>query len=144
MESINMSLPVYRVNDPDQNLLVDQHWEISDPILSCTNQDKLLVLFLIQPDELALILWVWDSGLSLFIIPQVYHFPELVVWFAENYSNESRSIVTEKSSQTFIIVSPEEVNKMTGLHSTNFPTQNTVTLSEEILVQKFTSLSPQH
>ena len=33
---------------------------------------------------------------------------------------------------------------MLGLHSTNFPSQNTITLSEDVLVQKFTSLSPQH
>ena len=33
---------------------------------------------------------------------------------------------------------------MLGLHSTNFPYQNTITLSEDVLVQKFTFLSPQH
>lgn len=32
---------------------------------------------------------------------------------------------------------------MMGLHSTNFPSMNTITLSEDVLVQKFTSLSPQ-
>ena len=33
---------------------------------------------------------------------------------------------------------------MFGLHSTNFPSQNTITLSEDVLIEKFTSLSPQH
>lgn len=143
MESINMALTVHRVNDPDQNLLLDQHWEISDPILSCTNQDQFPILFLSQPNELALIFRVWDSGLPLYIVPQVYHFPKLVIWCAEHYANELRSVVTEKLSQIFITVSPEEVTKMLGLHSTTFPTQNTITLLEDILVQKFTSLPPQ-
>ena len=35
------------------------------------------------------------------------------------------------------------VMKMLGLASTNFPLQNTIELSEEVLVQKFRSLSPQ-
>lgn len=37
MESIDMALNVSCVNDPEQNLLIDQQWEVSDPILSCTN-----------------------------------------------------------------------------------------------------------
>ena len=32
---------------------------------------------------------------------------------------------------------------MLGLHTTSFPEKNVITLSEEILVQKFTSSSPQ-
>ena len=90
-----MCLIIHRVNDPDQNLLVDQHWEITDPILSCTNQDKFPILSLSQPDELDLRLQIWDFGLPLCIVPQVYHFPELVVWCAKHYSNESRSVVTK-------------------------------------------------
>ena len=121
MESINMSLTIHRVNDPDQNLLVDQHWEIVDPILFYTNQDKFPIFFLSQLDELDLRFWILDFGLPLCIVPPAYHFLELVVWCAEHYSNESRSIVTEKSSQIFITVSAEEVTKMLGLHSTNFP-----------------------
>lgn len=139
-----MSLIVHRENDPDQNLLVDQHWEITDPIISCTNKDKLPVLFLSQLDELALRFQIWDLGLPLCIVPQVYHFLELVVWCVEHYSNKSRSVVTKKTSQIFITISPEEVTKMIGLNSTNFPSHNTITLSEDVLVQKFTSLSPQH
>ena len=91
-----MSLTIHRVNDPDQNLLVDQHWKIIDHILSCTNQDKFPILFLSQPDELDLRFRVWDSCLPLCIVPQVYHFPEFVVWCAKHYSNESRPVVTEK------------------------------------------------
>ena len=46
-------------------------------------------------------------------------------------------------SQLFITVSRQEIIKMLGLHTTNFPDQNIVTLTEEIPVQKFTSLTPQ-
>lgn len=52
MESINMALTMHHVNDPEQNLLVDQHWEVSDPILSCTNLQDLPVHFLRNPEEL--------------------------------------------------------------------------------------------
>ena len=79
MKSINMSLAIHRANDPDQNLLVDQHWEIVDTILSCTNQDKLSILFLSQPNELDLRFRILDFGLPLCIVPQVYHCPESVV-----------------------------------------------------------------
>lgn len=138
-----MSLIVHRVNVLDQNLLVDQHQEITDPILSCTNQDKFPVLFLSQSDELGLRFQILDFGLPLCIIPQVYYFPELVFWCEEHYSIKSRFVVTVKSSKIFITISPYEVTKMLGLHSTNFPPHHTITLSEDVLVQKFTSLSPQ-
>lgn len=58
MESINMALIVHRVNDPEQNLLIDQQWEVSDPILSCSNQEHLPVYFLSKPEELTIIFWV--------------------------------------------------------------------------------------
>ena len=86
---------------------------------------------------------VWDSDLPLCIVPQVYHFPEFVVWCAEHHAIDSRLVVTEKLSQLFITVSHEDIIKMLGLHTINFPEQNIVTLTEEILVQKFTSLTPQ-
>ena len=123
-----MSLIVHRLNDLDQNLLVDQHWEIIDPILSYTNHDKLLFVFLSKLDELDLIFQVLDSGLPLCIVPQIYDFLELVVWYVKHYSNKSRFVVMEKSSQFFITISLKEVIKILGLHSTNFPSQNTITL----------------
>ena len=50
-----MALIVHRVNDPEQNLLIDQQWEVSDPILSCSNQEHLPVYFLSKPEELTII-----------------------------------------------------------------------------------------
>ena len=91
-----MSLTVHQVNDPEQNLLVDQQWEIYDPILSCSNQDLIPVHFLSHSKELTLIFRVYDSDLLVCIVPQVYHFPELVVWCTKHYSIDSRSVVTEK------------------------------------------------
>ena len=86
---------------------------------------------------------VWESILPLCIVPQVFHFPELVVWCAEHFSHDSNSIVYEQLSQIVINISRESITKMLGLHITGFPNQNVVTLSKEILVQKFTSATPQ-
>ena len=77
------------------------------------------------------------------VVPQVFQFPNLIELCVAHYSNETRFVVTQNSSQIFITTTSEEIIKMLGLHSTNFPEINTVPLSEETLVQKFTSLSPQ-
>lgn len=70
MEFINMALIVHRINDPEQNLLIDQQiWEVSDPILSCTNLQDLLIHFFSDPKELMVRFYVWESGLPLWIIP---------------------------------------------------------------------------
>ena len=143
MESINMVLTMHRVNDPEQNLLVDQQWKVSDPILACSNQEHLPVYFLSIPEELTVRFWVWESSLPLCIVPQVYHFPKLVFWCVEHYANDSRSVITKQLSQIFITISREVIIKMLGLHTTNFPKQNIITLFEEILVQKFTASTPQ-
>ena len=90
MESINIALTVDRVNDPKQNLLIDQQWEVSDPILLCSNLENLPVFFLSNPEELIVIFPVWELGLPICIVPQVYHFPEWVVWCAEHFSNDTK------------------------------------------------------
>ena len=141
MESFNMALTVHRVNDPEKKLFVDQQWEVSDPFLSCSNQEHLSIYFLSNPEELTMRFWVWDSGLPLCIVPQVYHFPKLVVW--HDYSIDSNSVVINQLSQIFITISQENIIKMLSLHTINFPEHNIITLFEEILVQKFTSSSPQ-
>ena len=111
--------------------------------MSCSNQEHLPVYFLSNLEELIVRFRVWDSGLPLCIVPQVYHFPELVIWCAEHYAIYSRSVVTDQLSQIFITISRFDIIKMLGLHTTNFPEHNIITLSEEILVQKFTSSTPQ-
>lgn len=118
MECINMDLTVHWVNDPKQSLLVDQQWEVSYPILSYSNLQNLPVFFLSNPEELTLRFCVWESGLPLCIVPQVFHFPELVVWCAQHFATDSNSIVTEQLSQILITISIESIIKMLGLHTT--------------------------
>ena len=77
---------------------------------------------------------VWESRLPLCVVPQVFHFHELIEWCVSHYSNEIRSIVIQNSSQIFITITPEEIIKMLGLHPTMFPEKNIVPMLEETLV----------
>ena len=83
MMSMNLCQTVHRVNDSDQDILIDHQWEISDPILACNSQDTLPLQFFSYPDEIATRFHVWDSALPLAIVPHVHHYPELVEWCAE-------------------------------------------------------------
>ena len=143
MGSINMALTIHRVNNPDQNMLVDQQWEVSNPILSITNLQDLPIHFFSNPEELMVWVHIWESGFPLCIIPQVFHFLELVVWCAKHFAPDSNSIVSEQLYQILITISKDNIIKMFGLHIKGFLDQNVVTLSEEILVHKFTSATPQ-
>ena len=122
--------------------MIDHQWEISDPILACSSQDALPLQFFSYPDEFANRFHVWDSALPLAIVPQVHHYRELVEWCAERYSLENRSILTYETNQIFLTITKEDIIKTLGLHDTNLIERNFVTLSEEILVQKFSSYTP--
>ena len=89
MTTMNLCQTVHIVNDPDQKILIDHQWEISDPILACNSQDTLPLQFFSYPDEIANHFHVWDSALPLAIVPQVHHYPELVEWCIERYSSEN-------------------------------------------------------
>ena len=115
-----MALTVHKVNDPEQSLLVDQHWEVFDPILSCSNLQDLPMHFFSNPEELMIHFHVWESGLPLCIVPQVFHFPELVVWCAKHFALDCNSIVLEQLSQIVINVSRESIAKMLGFHISGF------------------------
>ena len=95
-----------------------------------------------NPEELVVRFRVWRSGLPLCIIPQVFHFPKLVVWCVEHYSPESKTVVSEKHSQIVLSISKESISKMLGSSQSGFLEQNIVTLSEDVLVQKFISTPP--
>ena len=69
IEAYNRALIVHRVSDPNQNNLLDQRWEIFDPILSCTNQQLLPTFFLNQSDEITSKFKIRESGLSLCVVP---------------------------------------------------------------------------
>ena len=98
MEACNRILTIHRVSDPNQTNLLDQHWEIFYPILSCTNQQLLPTFILSQPVEITKNLKIWQSNLPLCIVLQVFHFLELIVWCVEHYSNLTRSVITDKKS----------------------------------------------
>ena len=53
MMSMNLCQIVHRVNDLDQEILIDHQWEISDPTLACTSQDTLPLQCFSYPDEIA-------------------------------------------------------------------------------------------
>ena len=95
---MNLCQTVHRVNDLEQEILIDQQWEISDPILACSSQDTLPLQFFSYPDEFANCFHIWVSALPLCIVPQVHHYPELVEWCTERYSSETRSILTYETN----------------------------------------------
>ena len=129
-----MALTIHKVNDPKQNPLVDQHWEVSDPNFSCYNLQDLPIHFFSNPKEIMIHFHVWESGLPLCIVPQVFHFLELVICCADHFSLDSKSVFLEQLLQIVIRVSKESIAKMLGIHNSRFLEQNVRTLSEEVLV----------
>ena len=129
MEFVNKVITLNKTIHPKHNLLLDHHREIYDPILSCTNQEKLPIFCLSQPDENFQKFKVWESWLPFCVVPKVFHFLGLIKWCVTHYSNETRSVVTHNSSQIFITNTSEEIINMLGLHSTNFSKKNIVPLS---------------
>ena len=118
-ETINMALTVHRVNDLEHNLLTDQHWEVTDSILSLSNFQEFPMHFFGNPEELIVRFCVWNFDLPLCVVPQVFHFPELIVWCAEHFSLESKSVVS-KHSQIVLQISKESITKMLGLNGSGF------------------------
>ena len=66
---MNLCRTIHRVNDPDQEIIIDQQWEISDPILAYSSQDTLPLHFFSYPDEVANRFHIWVSALPLCIVP---------------------------------------------------------------------------
>lgn len=124
MEAYNSTLTVHRVSDPNHTNLLEQHWEIFDLILSCTNQQFLPTFLLNQSDEITSKFNIRELGFPLCVVSQVFHFQELIVWCDKNYSNSTRWVIIEKL-QIFIRIFDETFMKMLGLHSIGFPQQNT-------------------
>jgi hypothetical protein len=55
--------------------------------------------------------YAWESDLAKFIVPQVYHFPEFVVWCAENYVPSKRAIISTVGS-VLIELNAQTINEM--------------------------------
>ena len=141
MESVNRVINLHKSIDPKKKVLLDHHWKVHDPILTCSNQEKLPTFCSTQSNVYFQKFNVWESSPPLCIIPHAFHFPELIDWCVSHYLVQTKYIVTQITSQFFIIVTIEEIVKMLGLNSTNLSKKNVVPLSREILIQKFTSLS---
>ena len=139
---MNLCQIARRINDLEKEILIDQQWEISDTILACSSQDTLPLQFFSYPDEVANRFHIWVSALPLCIVPQVHHYPELVKWWVERYSSETRSILTYENNQIFLTITKEDIIRTLGLQDTNLIERNYVTLSEAILVQNFSSYTP--
>jgi hypothetical protein len=80
----------------------------------------------------------WESDLAKFIVPQVYEFPEFVVWCAVNYIPSQRSVISKNGLVLFVINS-ESISEMLNLPLN--PERET--LDEIILSQCFIGLSSQ-
>lgn len=75
MKFFNKFVTLHKTVDPEQNLLLDHHWEIYNPILSCSNQEQPPTFCLTQFNVYFQKFKVWESGLPLCVVPQVFHFP---------------------------------------------------------------------
>ena len=111
MESINRVVTLHKDRDLEQNILLDHHWEIYDPILSCSNQEQLPTFCSTQSDVHFQKSKVWESGLPLCIIPQVFHFPELIDWCVAHYSAQTRSIVTQFFRKSSLLLLLKKLSK---------------------------------
>ena len=143
MEFVRKSISLHKSIDPEQNLLLDNHYQFFDPTLSCSNQEKLPLLCSSQMNEHFQKFKIWDSTLSLYVVPQTFNFPKMIDWNASHYSIQNQSIISQVNSKIFITINTEEIQRMLGLDSTNFVENNTFPLVKETLIHKFTNLSPQ-
>ena len=69
MEYVNKPISLHKSTNPEQKLLLDSHYEVFDPILSCSNQEKLPLFCSSQTNEHFQKFKIWDLALSLFVVP---------------------------------------------------------------------------
>ena len=134
MEFVNKFVSLNKFKDPEKTLLLDNHYEVFDPILSCSNQEKLPYFCSSQINDHFQKLKIWDLSLLLCVVPQVFNLPKIIDWCASHYSMQNQLIITQLNSHIFITINAEEIQKMLGLDSTNFSENNTFMLIEETLV----------
>ena len=78
MESDNIIITLHKSVNAKKKLLIDHDWEVYDPILTCSNQEKLPMFCPTQSDVYFQKFKVWEYGLPLCIAPQVFNFLELI------------------------------------------------------------------
>ena len=89
MESVNKSISLHKSEDPEQTFLLDNHYEVFNPILSCSNQEKLPLFYSSQTNKHFQKFKIWDSTLSLCVVSQNFNFPEMIDWCDSHYSTQN-------------------------------------------------------
>jgi hypothetical protein len=79
----------------------------------------------------------WESDLEKFIVPQVYEFPEFMVWCASNYIYSKRTVIS-KDGSVLIEITSLSISEM--LRWSLNP--NNETLDEIVLAKCFRELNP--
>jgi hypothetical protein len=90
--------------------LVDRDKDIFDPILSFDSfelHQKAIQNFRDLVDHYH----AWESNLAKFLVPQVYEFPEFMVWCASNYISSKRTIIS-KIGSVLIEITPQSIYEM--------------------------------
>lgn len=109
MESINKSIFLHKSTEPKQNLLLDIHYKVFDPILSCSHQEKLPLFYSSQMNEHFQKFKIWDLALSLCVVPQDFNFPKIIGWCASHYSVQNQSIISHVNSKILLTINTEEI-----------------------------------
>jgi hypothetical protein len=94
----------------DRIPLVDKDHLIVDTICEfefADLQSWLKEVFLDQSDEIGL----WESNLSLYLFPQVHHFPEFALKIQAHYLPDQRAIVSS-SGETLFFITLETIDQM--------------------------------
>jgi hypothetical protein len=96
--------------DLDKILLVNKDRLITDTICDFNFselQSWLREVFLDQSDEIGL----WESNLSLYLFPQIHHFPEFSLKCQAHYIPDQRAIVSS-SGEVLFFITPEDIDQM--------------------------------
>jgi hypothetical protein len=109
MEYVTKSISLHKSEDPEQTFLLDCHYELFDLILSCSNREKLPHFCSSQTNEHFQRFKIWDSSLSLCVVPKTFNFPEIIDWCASHYSVQNQSIITQLHSKIFITINAEDI-----------------------------------
>ena len=69
MESVNKVVSLHKSEDLEQTLPLDNDYEVFDPILSYSNQEKMPSFYSTQTNIHSQTFKIWDSALPLCVVP---------------------------------------------------------------------------
>ena len=91
----------------------DSHMQLVDPTLKVIDmQEAQRTVIRNKLERNADHLKIFQSGLVHAVVPQVLHFPEMVIWCAENYEPERRAVLSEDKTREIISISAESISSM--------------------------------